>query len=998
VPAPNEKWNQFELLESLGKGGMGEVFLARDTSLDRKVALKVLSHELQKDSAAQERFRREAKSAAALDHPYICKIYEVGEAKGQAYIAMEFVEGVTLAEKLREGALSLPDVLRIGAEVAEAASLAHQRNIVHRDLKALNIMVTPEGHAKVMDFGIALHVGTDDPETDADTLSHRLSSHGATPGTVIYMSPEQVRGEPLDGRSDIFSLGTILYEMATGRLPFQGATSGLTYDAILNRGPEPPRSVNPDLPVELEQIVMKALEKSPEERYQSAKEIVVDLRRLSRDSGVMPSPRPQRRRKRFLPVVATLVGVAFLGALLYFVPSRATPTNIRSLAVLPFDNSRNDPDVDYLSDGIAETLINRLSQIGDLQVMARSTAFRYRGAAVDPQQAGRELGVGAVITGRVVQQESRVNVQAELVDVDTGRQLWGEQYSHEIADLASLQNAIAREISRALRIELTGEEEAELQKSPTENPEAYRAYLRGRHHWNQRTKEDFKRAIAYFEEARNVDPAYALAYVGLADCYILLGGQFYGQDPDFPPKVANEKAREAALEAIRLDDTLAEPRATLGWIAYLVDWDFAGAESLFREANVLDPSYVTTHHYYAYLLSSQGRHEEAIQEAVRTVELEPSSPLYNRTLGMIFHQARRYDEAVAQLEKTLRLDPEFPLAQGTLINAHWLAGRSDDAIGLAWQSDPQLAELLTLVREGKHSEAHVALDAFDWNQRTFTEWAQYYAIAGDRDRLFEGLEAALAEHHPLLPFVVALPQLDSESLDPRLIDLKRRIGFLKARRLSVQHGVASDLASLSFRDDLDGEDAVVWVNLGEVRLTGDENLSLLRIERYPFEAAQRISVQGPKRHVDAPGAPELHSRETVHQEFSGRRKEDLGPLSWDHAVRVLDEAFALESREAGGGEHGRNGTGDRPLDAGEPFGRRSAVTAFEEMRLHVVVLAFSPQVVDERLERNGFLAGVAHACSTHSLTRASARWCRTRTFPGVVSSASAASAADAPCW
>lgn len=781
MPSTHDKFDHFELVERLGSGGMGEVFLARDTTLDRKVAIKFLPETRQQDEIARERFRREARSAAALDHPYICKIYEVGEFEGKAYIAMEYVEGKTLHERLARGPFRLPELLRIGAEIGEAVEAAHQKNIVHRDLKAPNIIVTPDGHAKVMDFGLALRLRQDDGDSRAETLSHRLSSGSDPPGTVIYMSPEQVRGDPLDGRSDVFSLGVVLYEMATAELPFQGATSGLTYDAILNRGPASPRALNPDVPLELEHIIFKALEKNPEERYQSAKELVVDLRRLLRDTSASPplasETRPASRRRTPFAWLAVGIALPVLLFLAYLLRPSAPERTIDSLAVLPFDNSQKDPDVDYLSDGIAETLINRLSQLQNLRVMARSTAFRYRGPGVDPQQVGRELGVGAVLTGRVVQQGSVLNVQTELVDVASGSQLWGDQFTHEISDLASLQNEITREISQALRIDLTSDERAELERSYTKVPEAYRAYLRGRHLWNKRTNEDFKKAIVYFEDAKRLDPNYALADVGLADCYMLLGAQFYGRDADFPPEEANEKARQSALSALRIDDRLAEPRATLGWITYLVDWKFGEAEKLFREAIERNPSYVTTHHYYAYLLSTLGRHEEAIEQARKTVEIEPSSPLYNRTLGMILSQAHRLEEAETQLERTLELDADFPLTRDTLMETYWIDGRYDDAIRVTRDKDAEVADFLEQVRDGKKNEALRMLDSPNWPRLPLREVIRLHGMAGDWDGVFGLANGALQGRNAQLPIIISDPFWELAGEDPRRRELERRMGL-----------------------------------------------------------------------------------------------------------------------------------------------------------------------------------------------------------------------------
>ena len=613
---------------------MGEVFLAEDGSLNRKVALKFLPEPLQQDDTARERLLREARSAAALDHPYICKIYEIGEVDGKSFIAMEYIEGVTTQEKLRRGPLPLTELIQVGIEIGEAVEAAHKKQIVHRDLKTANIMITPDGHVKVMDFGLAKQVAMEGHESNVETLSADLTEHGTTPGTVVYMSPEQVRGDALDTRSDIFSLGILLYELATGIVPFQGATSGLTYDAILNRGATPPRKLNRQVPAELEQIIQKALEKDRENRYQTVKELVVDLKRLRRDSdtgnlsfeelGVARPREPAKAKSsatRWLAAAAVLA-VAIVGWLLLRpstldVAREAQP--ITSLAVLPFENPRNDPEVDYLSDGIAESLINQLSELPQLSVMARSTAFRYRGADVDLQTVGEELGVGAVLMGRVVQQGDRLNVQAELVDTAKGTQIWGHQYEHELDDLLTVQNDLATEITRALRLELTGEEQAQIASGGTADSEAYQSYLRGRYLWAKRTNEDIKRAIEFFEEAHAQDSNYALAYAGLADSYFILGGQFYGADQDYPPADSIAQARSLAFEALRLDEDLAEPRATLGIIRFTYDWDWEGAEDDFLAAIDRDPDYAQAQQWYSLYLSLIGRHDESIAHARQAV-------------------------------------------------------------------------------------------------------------------------------------------------------------------------------------------------------------------------------------------------------------------------------------------------------------------------------------------------------------------------------------------
>ena len=800
MPKIGEHWEQFKIVAPLGQGGMGEVFLADDTSLHRKVALKFLPGPLEEDAAARERFLREARSAAALDHPYICKIYEIGDVNDKAFIAMEYVEGKSLIQKLEAGPLPLGELLAVASEVVEAVEAAHQKGIVHRDLKAANIMVTPGGHAKVMDFGLATKLIVDPAEgSDVDTLSARLTAHGATPGTVVYMSPEQVRGEQLDARSDIFSIGVLLYELATANVPFQGATSGLTYDAILNRGAIPPTQLNPSVPTELEQIIQKALEKDRDVRYQSARDLLVDLRRLRRDSDV-DNPAFTATAAAAAPIASAaststataaskpsfagvgLVAIALLLLAVAWMFLRSSPESapagdaIQSLAVLPFENSRDDPEVDYLSDGIAESLINRLSQLPQLSVQARSTAFRFRGQDLAPQAIGKQLGVGAVLTGRVMQQGTRLNVQAELVDTAKGTQIWGQQYEQELDDLLTVQNDLAAEISRALRLELTGAEFDQIAAGGTTDNEAYQAYLRGRHLWLQRTNERFKEAIAYFEEALEKDPDYALAYAGLADSYFLLGAQFYGADPDYPPADAIAQARAAALQAVRLDPSLAEPRATLGFIRFTQDWNWEMAEEDFLAAIERKPNYPTARQWYALLLMALDRHDEALEQAGRAVAIDPTGPLSSRMLGIVSLGAGRLGDGISQLERTLELSPAFPLAREYLMTAYWAAGDTERAIVIADQYDAAVGEFFRAASGQDAEEARQKLFDLPEELRSGNS-VSILLVSGETDRYLEELTEMFANRDAQLPTAFASPLIGELRDDPRMKTLRENMGL-----------------------------------------------------------------------------------------------------------------------------------------------------------------------------------------------------------------------------
>ena len=783
MPSTGESWNQFKLLDPLGRGGMGQVFLAEDTTLDRKVALKFLPEKLEGDKLARERFLREAKSAAALDHPYICKIYEIGESDGTAYIAMEYVEGVTLQEKVAAGPLRLPDILEIGAEIAEAIDAAHKKGIVHRDLKSPNIMVTRDGHIKVLDFGLAKKVALDG---HSETSSESLTAHDVTPGTVIYMSPEQVKGERIDGRTDIFSLGVVLYELATGKLPFEELTSGSTYDAILNREPLPPRALNPNVPEDLERVIVKALEKDRDHRYQTAREVGVDLRRMKRsttDAAPMYVTRSSARLtipgtpNRWVVWVAMMAFIALIAGGVLVVRPMLFGGSITSLAVLPFENIQNDPEVEYLADGIPESLINRLSDVGGLQVMARSTTFRYRGGDVDPRAAGAELGVGAVLTGRVMQRLGRLNVQAELVDVATGGQLWGEQYNRQVTDLLSVQNDIAREISDALRLKLSGEELDELTLEDTQNSKAYQAYLKGRFFLNRRTPEDMKKAVAAFEEAKAVDPEFALAFVGLGDAYIVIGAQWYGEDPDNPPTIAMTKARTAAREALELDPNLAEAYVTRAYIEFLQDWDWEASEKDFLKAIELDPDYVVAHQWYSEFLSVMGRHDESIAESTRAVALEPTSALQVRELARSFSQAGRFAEAIEQLKKTDELVYSHPSTMNDLAVNYWLSGMREEAIVVAYRWDERWGRFYELLADAKFSDALASLESFADSEIRDRHWINCYILAGEKDRALALLDDFFRRRYVSLPALLTDPMLHPISEEPRVVELRRSMGL-----------------------------------------------------------------------------------------------------------------------------------------------------------------------------------------------------------------------------
>ena len=602
----------YQVISLIGAGGMGEVYLAEDTRLGRKIALKILTTHFTRDSDRLRRFQQEARAASALNHPNILTIHEIGQIDSRHFMVTEFIEGETLRRRMAKAQMNIPDALRIASHIASALAAAHAAGIVHRDIKPENVMLREDGIIKVLDFGLAKL--TDSKTGEAEAMTLVKTEQGMVMGTAHYMSPEQARGLPVDARTDIWSLGVVLYEMVGGRVPFEGHTSSDVIAAILEKKPISLARYAPDISPELEWIVEKTLRKDREERYQTTKELLTDLRNLKRrlefvedldhsDSGQRSAD--LARRPGSGSYEASHVKAQS--------PGSQSHNVIDSLAILPLANTSADPGMDYFSDGISESMINSLSQLSELRVMAWSTVSRYRSMQVDPREAARDLGVRAVLTGRVMQLGERLVIKTELVDARDGSHLWGESYSCQPAEILDIEAKISSEISEKLLLRLTTEERKQLTKRYTDNVEAYHAYLRGRYCWNKRTDEGVRKAIEHFKQAIDNDPSYALAYSGLADSYLVLGS--FGI-ATMSPREAFPKAREATLRALEIDDTLAEAHASLAYSLASYDWNWPEAEKEFKRCFELKPGYAMAHHWFGFTyLTAVGLLDQAIAEA-----------------------------------------------------------------------------------------------------------------------------------------------------------------------------------------------------------------------------------------------------------------------------------------------------------------------------------------------------------------------------------------------
>jgi serine/threonine protein kinase/Flp pilus assembly protein TadD len=772
----------YEILAPIGAGGMGEVYRARDVRLDREVAVKVLPDHLARDPDSLARFEREARAVAALAHPNILDIHDFGNESGIAYLVTELLEGESLRQRLTGSPLPWRTAIEIGLAVADGLASAHSHGIVHRDLKPENVFLTFDGRVKILDFGLArLERG---PSTETSPTVATPTRTGTVMGTAGYMSPEQARGGHADPRSDIFSLGCILYEMATGKRAFFAENAAETLVAILRDEPADPADLVPELPDHLRLVILRCLSKYPDSRFESARDLAFALKVAGSESARARTAPPAKPRPARLVVL--LAGSAIVTALVVLGVSawlhRGGP--IGSLAVLPFVNASRDPNADYLSSGITESVINSLLQLPQLRVIPNASVLAYKGGR-DPLEAGRAFNVRAVLTGQVTQIGDNLVVQAELTDVKRGSLMWGKRFQEKVADAFEVQERIAQEILKSLRLKLTGKEEQQVAKRYTQDAEAYRLYQWGRLYWNKRTPEGITKSIEFFERAIARDPAYSLAYAGLADSLVLVA--FYGA---LPPKEILPKARAAAMRALEIDKDLAEAHALLADLKYLFDWDWAGSETQFRRAIELSPGYPTAHQWYANYLAVLGRPKEACAEILRAEELDPLNPVISMDVGFTcYYPSGEYEKAVEQYRKVLVLAPDFALARIYLALAH--IRRNDlaqavtelETVKRLEPGEPDPIALLgyAFAVNGRREEAKRALAELQAlsKQRYVSPFpiAWIYMGLGDEDRAFEWLEKAYEERAGRLVYLKVERAFDPLRSDPRFGDLVRRLNF-----------------------------------------------------------------------------------------------------------------------------------------------------------------------------------------------------------------------------
>ena len=824
--APGTRLGRYEIRSQLGAGGMGVVYLGLDTELGRTVALKILPQGLTPNPKLLSRFIQEAKAASALNHPHILTIHEIGNAATFQFIATEFIDGHTLRWVINNGELTLPDVLEIAAQAASALDAAHAAHIIHRDIKPENIMVRQDGYVKLLDFGLAKLSESTRSSVDSSLPTKALihTDPGTVMGTASYMSPEQAKGVAIDARTDLWSLGAVIYEMVSGRAPFTAKTANETISLILQKEPPALTRFKPAVPAELERIVSKALTKNIDERYQTAKDLLIDLKRLkqrmaldaeierthpgddvrsassseARTTTVRAGASTQQsqapatssveyvlsglKSHRTATVILFLLLIAAIAAFILYSNKNNTNGIIDSIAVLPFENQSQDVEVDYLSDGITESIINSLTQLPNLRVSTRSSVFRYKGKQPDPIAIGKELGVSSVLTGRILQRGDSLTISTELLDVRDNKQLWGEQYQRSLSDLLAMQRDIAREIASNLRPKFFATVPGQVAKSATDSAEAYQLYLHGRYFFFKFTPADHKRATEYFNQALAKDPNYARAHAGLSDT---LGASSVASW--VVPTEGYPKAMAAAQKAVALDDNLAEAHSTLGAITMFYQLDWAKAEREYKRAIELNPNHTDTYELYSYLLSATGRLSEAIDVIKRGLAVDPLSlPLLDDT-GQAYYWARRYDEALQHYRKSIDIDANHPGAYsgvGVVYEQKGMYKEAIEAFQRAIDSTERTSNLLGLLGHayavsGKRGEALKILD--ELKQMEKVKYVSPYDLAvlytglGEKDKAIEQLNKAYEQRAGWVLMLKTEPLFDPLRSDARFAALVQRL-------------------------------------------------------------------------------------------------------------------------------------------------------------------------------------------------------------------------------
>ena len=803
--SPNFNLSHYRVISMIGSGGMGEVYLAQDTKLDRKVALKILPAELATNRDRMRRFSQEAKAASALNHPNIVTIYEIDQTDSGLFMATEFIDGQTLRERLRQAPVKVNEALEVATQIAGALAAAHTAGIVHRDVKPENVMLRHDALVKVLDFGLAKLVeASETVDSEGPTRTDIRTDPGVVMGTAVYMSPEQARGLAVDARTDIFSLGVVLYEMIAGRLPFAGSNANEIFASLLSdTDPVPLARYTNDCSSELERIVSKALRKNRDERYQTVKDMLIDLKRLKDDldferqlersnservrtqrfseTPAVPTreeTRPAKWRAIVIAVVALLI--LSVASVIYFYRPSLGSGPINSVAVLPFINASGSADVDYLADGMTDSLINSLSTLPGMRVIAKSSSFQYKNKEVDPQEVAKALSVEAVLTGKLTERANTVTVSIELVKAQDKSHIWGEQYIRSTSDLLALQQELSTDISEKLRVKLTGEEQKRLTKRYTENVEAYQLYLKGRYFADQYSPDGFRKAVEHFNQAIQKDPNYALAYAGLAESYWVISAVA------LPPREAMPKAREAAVKALRLDDTLAEAHTSMACVQAFYDYDLLSAEREFKRAIELNPGSAAAHQWYGWYLIVLKRTDEAVKEVKRAQELDPLSSLTNGELGLAYHFGRQYDRAVEEYKKTIEMDATNSFARIGLARLDILKGEYEQAIAVASKpesDDPYLIAAIgqAYARWGKRAEAEKVIE--NLKERSKRSYVPPYAVAGiyiglgDKQQAIDWLEKSYENREDAMTWLNSDPTLDDLRSEPRFQDLVRRVGL-----------------------------------------------------------------------------------------------------------------------------------------------------------------------------------------------------------------------------